>query len=213
LNSDAPRRPKLTRGLAKIPPPSSAGAGQKRGPEGGYFDQHFGTLSGLPRLNGTMVSTRARVPKHTAEEVNRQIRQETEDRLAYFADHTEEIATRLDELDREWDVERTIEANASILAFTGVALGATLDRRWLALPALVTAFLFQHAVQGWCPPVPILRRMGFRTADEINRERYALKALRGDFQPIHAARNKLAAVITAVGIRKRGIADNRSGAS
>jgi hypothetical protein len=30
------------------------------------------------------------------------------------------------------------------------------------LPALVTAFLFQHAVQGWCPPVPILRRLGFR---------------------------------------------------
>ncbi|WP_111420331.1 efflux transporter outer membrane subunit, partial [Rhodoplanes roseus] len=24
-------------------------------------------------------------------------------------------------------------------------------------------FLFQHAIQGWCPPVPILRRLGFRT--------------------------------------------------
>jgi hypothetical protein len=44
--------------------------------------------------------------------------------------------------------------------------------------------LLQHAVQGWCPPIPILRRLGFRTADEINRERYALKALRGDFDSI-----------------------------
>jgi hypothetical protein len=149
-----------------------------------------------------MVSTTERVPRHTAQEVNRQIRQETEDRLAYFADHPEEIAARLNELDREWDIERTIEANASTLAFTGVALGAALDRRWLALPALVTAFLFQHAVQGWCPPVPILRRMGFRTADEINQERYALKALRGDFQPLETAKNKLAAVLTAVGIRR-----------
>jgi hypothetical protein len=42
----------------------------------------------------------------------------------------------------------------------------------------------QHAVQGWCPPIPVLRRFGFRTADEINRERYALKALRGDFDGI-----------------------------
>ncbi len=72
-----------------------------------------------------------------------------------------------------------LEANAATLAFAGVALGATVDKRWLALPALVTAFLFQHAVQGWSPPLPILRRLGFRTAREIDEERYALKALRG----------------------------------
>ena len=53
--------------------------------------------------------------------------------------------------------------------------------RWLALPALVTGFLFQHAVQGWCPPLPILRRLGVRTAREIELERVALKMLRGDF--------------------------------
>jgi hypothetical protein len=50
------------------------------------------------------------------------------------------------------------------------------------LPALVSGFLFQHAVQGWCPPVPVLRRLGFRTAYEIEEERRALKALRGDFE-------------------------------
>jgi hypothetical protein len=32
--------------------------------------------------------------------------------------------------------------------------------------------------------VPLFRRAGVRTATEIERERYALKALRGDFQPI-----------------------------
>lgn len=153
-----------------------------------------------------MVSTAARVPAHTASEVNRRIRHATEDRIAYFAEHPDEIGERLDELDREWDIERTIEANASTLAFTGVTLGATLDKRWLALPALVTAFLFQHAIQGWCPPVPVLRRLGFRTADEINQERYALKALRGDFQPVQTAQNKLAAVLRAVGIRKHTVA-------
>lgn len=66
-------------------------------------------------------------------------------------------------------------------------LGATRARRWLALPALVTTFLFQHAVQGWCPPLPILRRMGIRTSREIELERVALKMLRGDFDETDAA--------------------------
>lgn len=148
-----------------------------------------------------MASTAERVPRHTASEVNLRIQEETEQRLAYYADHPAEIGARLEELKREWDVERTIEANAATLAFTGVILGATVDKRWLALPALVTGFLFQHAVQGWCPPVPVLRRMGFRTAEEISKERYALKVLRGDFQPVAEAKNKLNALVKAVALR------------
>ena len=149
-----------------------------------------------------MATTRSRVPKHTAEEVNREIREETEASITYYANHLDEIGARLRELDKEWDIERTIEANASTIAFAGVALGASVDKRWLALPALVTAFLFQHAVQGWCPPVPVLRRFGFRTADEINQERYALKALRGDFDMNERA-NKVVVVLRAVGIATR----------
>ena len=75
-----------------------------------------------------------------------------------------------------------LETNAALFALAGVILGATRDRRWLALPALVTTFLFQHAVQGWCPPLPILRRMGVRTSREIELERVALKILLGDFE-------------------------------
>ncbi|GAB2175893.1 YgaP family membrane protein [Dongia sp. agr-C8] len=127
-----------------------------------------------------MVSTARRVPKHTSSDVNARIRHDMIERIHHYADHPDEIPQRLAELDREWDIERAIEANASTLALTGVVLGATGDRRWLVLPALVTAFLLQHAVQGWCPPVPVLRRLRFRTADEINQERYALRALRGD---------------------------------
>lgn len=123
------------------------------------------------------MSGRKRVAAHTADEINRRIAGETVDRIVYYADHPDEIDERLDELDREWDVERALEANASVLAFSGVALGATVDRRWLVLPALVTAFLFQHAVQGWCPPLPVLRGLGFRTVQEIEEERYALLEL------------------------------------
>jgi hypothetical protein len=55
------------------------------------------------------------------------------------------------------------------------------DRRFFVLPAVVAGFLLQHAVQGWCPPLPLFRRSGVRTAAEIGNERYALKAIRGDF--------------------------------
>ena len=42
------------------------------------------------------------------------------------------------------------------------------------LPGVVGAFLLQHAIQGWCPPIPILRYLSFRTAGEIDNERQAL---------------------------------------
>ncbi|MBI5263578.1 MAG: DUF2892 domain-containing protein [Bradyrhizobium sp.] len=127
-----------------------------------------------------MTSTIDRVPQNTAEEVNRRIRRATAASIAHFGKHRNQIPARLGELDREWDIERAIEANAAVLGFVGVALTAGHSRRWLALPALVTAFLFQHAIQGWCPPVPVLRRLGFRTCHEIEEERRALLALRDE---------------------------------
>ncbi|CAN5323809.1 hypothetical protein BH23VER1_BH23VER1_13700 [soil metagenome] len=72
------------------------------------------------------------------------------------------------------------------MAFTGCLLAATVDRRWIVLPMAVTAFLLQHAVQGWCPPLPLIRRLGVRTQREIEEERMALKLLRGDFKQVGA---------------------------
>jgi len=125
-----------------------------------------------------------RVHGHTSQAANRRIETQIADRVRWHARHPEGIDRRLHELDQEWDIERVLQANASTLIFAGIMLGAAVDKRWLALPAFVAAFLFQHAIQGWCPPLPILRQMGFRTAREIDTERYALKALRGDFGPI-----------------------------
>jgi hypothetical protein len=145
----------------------------------------------------TLPATTERVSINAAEPINRRIQRDTEARVAYFAARATEIPARLGELDREWDIERMLEANASTVAFTGVVLAATVHRRWLALPALVTGFLFQHALQGWCPPVPILRRLGFRTASEIDQERYALKALRGDFTGVDQAGDRGSAAFRA----------------
>jgi hypothetical protein len=135
-------------------------------------------------------STTARVPLHTHREYNEMIRRQTEanvTRCAFLG--PEAIERRLKELDEEWDIERALEANAATAALTGVALGAFVDRRLFLLPAIVGGFLLQHALQGWCPPVPALRRLGFRTEAEIDEERYALKALRGDFQNVSSETN------------------------
>lgn len=118
-----------------------------------------------------------RVRRSTASNVNVDIDRQTDASISrYFAASREQILKRIDELDRERDIERALEVNASSLALTGLALGVTVNRRWLALPAVVMAFLFQHGVQGWCPPLPVLRRLGFRTRGEIDREKYELKA-------------------------------------
>jgi hypothetical protein len=144
-----------------------------------------------------IATTKDRVPAYTAEHVNDRIKRETALRIQKLASNPASIAARLRELDAEWDIERAIQANASALAFIGVALGYFVHPYWLALPALVTAFLFQHAVQGWCPPVPILRRMGFRTVYEIEQERHALKALRGDYEGVARATDMASAAFKA----------------
>ena len=98
----------------------------------------------------------------------------------------DQISHRLGELDSEWSIERVLEMKASALAFFGVVFGLLGRRRWLVLPGIILPFLFQHALEGTCGPFKILRRFGLRSQREIERERYALKALRGDFKDIAA---------------------------
>ena len=82
-------------------------------------------------------STVERVPQHTAGPINEQIRRQTEENVARFADDPAAIERRLAELDHEWDIERTLEANAASISLVGLALGATVDRRFFILPGLV----------------------------------------------------------------------------
>ncbi|MGC8492869.1 MAG: hypothetical protein ACP5SH_14150 [Syntrophobacteraceae bacterium] len=118
-----------------------------------------------------------RVPEHTDPEVLEDIEKQTKENVGKYASQDlENIEKRIDALDREWDVERVLEANAATLALAG-ALLATRDKKWLLLPAAVTVFLLQHALLGWCPPLPVLRRLGFRTRGEIDEEKFAFKSI------------------------------------
>jgi hypothetical protein len=124
--------------------------------------------------------------RHTAAEVLRRIDQDTRARLEACAAEPAAIEARLPELEREWDTDRAIEAEASLMALAGLALGVLARPAFLAIPAAVGAAVFAHAVSGWYPLLPLFRRLGIRSAREIERERYALKALRGDFQGMNA---------------------------
>jgi hypothetical protein len=125
-----------------------------------------------------------RVEQNTADEVNERIRREMEERVAHYGGASREtITARLRELDREWDIERVLEANASTVMLLGILLGFTVNKRWFAFSRVAAAFLLQHALHGWCPPVVPWRRSGVRTAAEIEAERTAIRLLAGDLQP------------------------------
>ena len=134
-------------------------------------------LSDLP-----LPPTATRVEHSTANEINARIERETAANVARVAaSGPAGIEQRLAELDREWDIERTLEANAATVVLAALGLGFFVNRKWLAFPVVVAGFLLQHALQGWCPPLPIFRRRGVRTTREINLERTALRIVRGDF--------------------------------
>jgi hypothetical protein len=132
-------------------------------------------------------ATTSRVEAHTSPELNDAIRQRADAEVVRLEEApAAEIDQRLQALDAEWDVERLLQTNASVIVLLGLALATTVNRKFLLLPAGVFGFFAQHALQGWCPPIPVLRRLGVRTQREIERERYALKALRGDFDQVPA---------------------------
>lgn len=109
---------------------------------------------------------------------------------AVVSDASLRVDGRIGELEKEWDVERTVELNCAVMALAGTALGAFVNKRWFALPILAAACLAQHSIQGWNPLVPLFKKFGFRDKKEISREKYALKALRGDFKRIGTDINK-----------------------
>ncbi len=126
-----------------------------------------------------------RVRANTPPEINQAIDTEIAAMVRFYASKTDyEIGKRIEELDKEWDIGRIIEIRASTVSLIGIILGLKRSKIWLIFPTIASTFLFQYAVQGWCPPVSILRRFGFRTRQEIDLEKYALKALRGDFDKI-----------------------------
>ena len=109
-----------------------------------------------------------------------------EDHVARLADAgPDAIDDRLDELESEWSVNRAAKVTAGILA-VGAAAAEVLGRRRISMLLALTAgsclcsyLLSRRSVVG-----DLLCHLGFRQGTEIERERLALRAIRGDFQHV-----------------------------
>ena len=133
---------------------------------------------------------RDRVQEASPPSINKVIETETWQRIAaYTTKSEEEVTARINEVEKEWDIERYLGVNMSTLALAGLAAAAFKKKKsWNLFPAVILGFFFQHSVQGWCPPLPILRKLKIRTRKEIEEEKYALKFIRGDFKHLTSDR-------------------------
>ncbi len=137
-----------------------------------------------------MQATIGRVSRLTVASINEKLRTEAGARVAYYASHPNEIENRLRELDEEWDVERVIGTEAGATVLTSLIFGAVFSRKWYVLALFAGSMLLLHNLHGAYPLLPLLRRLGIRTAREIAAERYALKAIRGDFRNVPSSHDK-----------------------
>lgn len=94
------------------------------------------------------------------------------------------LSQKIKQLNCEWDTERVVEVHAASLILLSAFMGVKGGRFWFCLTSIVGIFLLNHGLYGWCPSLPVIRKMGIRTAEEINIEKTVLKMLRGDFANI-----------------------------
>lgn len=117
-----------------------------------------------------------------------------EKRLACLADAgPQAITDRLDQLEKEWSAGRMTKATIGVVIVIGLALTALAGPWWLILPAIGALFLLQYLFSNRSWLGATFHEMGFRSGAEIDHEKFALKALRGDFKhlpTVHEIENK-----------------------
>jgi hypothetical protein len=122
------------------------------------------------------------IRRHSSARVNDRIDQRTREAIDETRDSPSKIRARLDEIDREWDIDRALMLNFAVVATVSSSLAMrTLYKHgrlggWAAMFATQMGFLAFHAIKRWCPPMPVFRRLGFRSDHEIAAERAALQA-------------------------------------
>lgn len=127
--------------------------------------------------------TTKRVEINTHPSSNASIRNNTLRRINIYKNSSDKILSdNITKLNHEWDIERILEAKVACVVLGSTIMGLKTNKKgWFLVAGTAGLFLAQHALQGWCPPDPLLRKMGFRTAEEINNEKTVYKLLRDDF--------------------------------
>lgn len=89
--------------------------------------------------------------------------------------HPEAIKERLKKLDKEIDIDRALMFLYSSTVFLELLVTLKKSRKsWLWVPLIQTPFMLMQAAFRWSPFFPMLRKLGFRSQQEINKEREIL---------------------------------------
>ena len=127
-------------------------------------------------MNTMLELKQDRVRNHTADKVNQKIDKCTQENIQRYSNESREVVrNRIEKLNEELDVEQARQLTSAAKVLAGIGLALTVNKKWLLLSAISSAFLIQHSIQGWCPPLPLFRRLGVRTREEINEEIDGLK--------------------------------------
>lgn len=113
----------------------------------------------------------------TVEEAERVNRLRIDQNVAFFRANPEGVEARINELADEWDVDRVLNVAAASGSLLGLWFSLTGNRLWLVVPLALTAGVLHHALTEASPAVDVVRRLGFRTRDEIEAEMMALFSL------------------------------------
>lgn len=133
-------------------------------------------------MKNILPATTHRVATYTNPEINEMIRDNTLENLLCLEDAEEaELSKRIRNLNAEWDTERFVEAKAALCVMGCSLFGIAKNKYWSFLTLIAATFLLQHALLGWCPSAPVMRKLGIRTSEEINQEKAVLKLLRKDY--------------------------------
>jgi esterase/lipase len=81
-------------------------------------------------------------------------------------------------------MEKTLRLNLSLLVLGAILVSSYKKKKWSVLSIVTATFLAQHLLSKSCPSFSFFKRFGLQTRQEIEHEKYALKALRGDFKNI-----------------------------
>lgn len=124
----------------------------------------------------------------SVDEAARVNRERVGQNVAFYQANPEGLDARLNELSEEWDVDRILQVGMSCASLMGFWFSLTRTRLWLLLPLVAAGGALHHGVTGQSPAADLVRRLGFRTRDEIESEMIALQAVRGDYAGVTTAR-------------------------
>jgi hypothetical protein len=126
------------------------------------------------------------VRSHTPDGVNKRIDERVERCVRHMAQQDRpEISRYLEKLEREWDLNRAVMVVGSLASLLGLWLARRDGGGWRVLGGVAAGLVLQQGLTGFGPLAELVRAVGgVRTRREIDLEKFALKALRGDFERI-----------------------------